>query len=347
MSDAIPKASAADVNGASAQTRMSTEVDPPFLQRAIAVLTVNWNRPALTLACLQALRQSKEVRWHLFIVDNASTDDSVKRLSGLGADVTLVEATRNGGWSGGNNLGARRALEAGFDLLFFLNNDALVAPETLKALLTSFDDVGTPLPVLGAIQIDDAHGEGTWYGSLMPARGPFPVDMTRSDHQEAPEFYSTQFVKGAALFAHRAHFERIGFFDDRFFLNFEETDWCMRARAAGFPILMTKRARVRHSGSGTMGGLASPLSTYFLIRNALLYSELHGDAWSRLGGVKERMSWILHRYGTANWARAAFRHLRDQSPWAMAYRRGFIDYLFRRFGDCPPVIRELNQRARR
>ncbi len=327
---------------------MTTAADPNKLggTGAVAVLTVNWNRPALTLACLQGLRKTHGVRWHLFIVDNASSDDSVAQLSGLGDDVTLIQSEVNGGWSGANNRAARTALAAGFDHLFFLNNDAEVGPGTLAVLLEAFACLGTPYPVLGAIQTSERGPEGAWYGSHRRPRIPFPDDLTPSEYSTKPDLFATDFIKGAALFAHRAHFDRIGYFDERFFLNFEETDWCARARAAGFPVLMVKAAQVVHSGSGTMGGLSSPISTYFLVRNGLLYSELRHGPWVYLKGVKERMTWIKFRYNTGSWTRAVACLARDRSPWAIAYRRGFLDYALRRFGDCPTIIRDLTYSAK-
>jgi hypothetical protein len=311
----------------------------------IAVMTVNWNRPALTLSCLDALRRTQGASWHLIIVDNASSDDSVKRLSNLGDDVTLIQAEVNGGWSGGSNRAVRAAMAANFDHLFFLNNDAIVEPTTLSMLLATARAIGEPIPVIGAVQHDEAGGEGAWYGSYERTDAPYPVDLGVADYAGLPDVYGTGFIKGAALFAHRRHFETIGFFDDRFFLNFEETDWCARAKNAGFPLIMTKTARVFHSGSGTMGGLSSPISTYFLVRNALLYSEKRGGLRNRARGLKQRASWIKHQYRTASWTRAVACLARDRSPWAVAFRRGFVDYLLRRFGDCPDVIRQITYRA--
>jgi GT2 family glycosyltransferase len=104
----------------------------------IAVITVNWNGWRNSLACLKALRTSVGPDWHLFLIDNASQDDSLTYLSDLGADVTLIRSPTNGGWTGGNNIGVQRALEVGHEFLFLLNNDALVMPDTLSFLMKYF-----------------------------------------------------------------------------------------------------------------------------------------------------------------------------------------------------------------
>src|SRR5688572_9260083 len=84
----------------------------------VAVVTVNWNGWRNTLDCLAALRRTRDVSWRLIIVDNASTDGSAEKLSGLGEDVVLIRSDRNRGWTGGNNLGVEYALREGFGHIF-------------------------------------------------------------------------------------------------------------------------------------------------------------------------------------------------------------------------------------
>lgn len=312
------------------------------LDDAVAVLTVNWNRPALTLACLQSLRQTRGARWHLFIVDNASTDNSIEQLTDLGNDVTLVRSPTNGGWAGGNNLAVRSALNAGYSHLFLLNNDAEVAPDTLAELLRVSNEAAVR-PVIGAVQLEGDYEAGSFSGTRKEAGSVFDWFMDADAFAAEPELFDTGFIKGAALFAHRVHFDRIGTFDDRFYLNFKEQDWCERAKAAGFPVLMSKRAIVRHAGSGTMGGYDSPMSCYFLIRNGLLYAEMHGGPKLWLKAVISRLEWANLQYHTKNWAKGLGKAAIDRSSWAVAFRLGLRDYALRRFGDCPPVIRDLTR----
>ena len=126
----------------------------------IAVIVVNWNGWRYTLDCLASLRKSDTTNWHLIVVDNASTDDSALRLKDLGDEVTVLHAPVNGGWTGGNNLGVRHALDNGYDFLFVLNNDALVLSNTIRSLCETFDTLSDQFPLLGPVHLK---GDGVRY----------------------------------------------------------------------------------------------------------------------------------------------------------------------------------------
>lgn len=309
----------------------------------IAVVIVNWNGWRMSLACLDALRTSVGARWHLYLVDNASVDDSRAHLVELGTDVTVVLADANGGWTGGNNLGVRRALGDGFDHIFILNNDAFVEPGTLAELLRFYKERGTQ-PVLGPLHLDHDGEAADFVGAKVNARSGLP-EISRIQEvvvAALPPVYPTAFVKGAAIFATRRHFDRLGLFDDAYYLNYDDTDWGMRANKAGFELLMLASARIRHAGSGSIGGALSPLNLYFLARNELLFAERHCRPWQRPAQLVD----FLRRANRIPPYPSRFRrqvHLWfGKSATVRAWRAGVRDYVLRRFGDCPPEIRRLS-----
>ena len=108
---------------------------PPTQVPLVAVVLLNWNRPADTIDCLSSLDELDYPRVHAIVVDNGSTDGSVDRIRAARPDVEIIEAGRNGGFSGGNNLGVRRALEVGARYVWLLNNDTIVTPGSLSALV--------------------------------------------------------------------------------------------------------------------------------------------------------------------------------------------------------------------
>jgi GT2 family glycosyltransferase len=310
----------------------------------IAIITINWNRPNLTKLCYEALLASEGVDWHLFIVDNGSTDDSVSLLSNLGHEASLISTGVNSGWAGGNNRGIKAAQEKGFEWFLLLNNDATVSSSTILELWRSANSVPGKPAVVGAVQMDTEES-GCFFGTRETETSVFPVAITQTEFAKLPELYPTSFVKGAALFCHESHILKIGLFDERFFLNYEETDWCKRARNAGFSVLMAKRAKVEHSGSGSMGGLSSPISTYFLVRNALLYAEMHNGRKGVTESLRISLGWARNHFGTSSSSRAIIRIMLSKSAWATAWKLGIRDYFLRRFGDCPQVIRTLTYSA--
>jgi GT2 family glycosyltransferase len=147
---------------------------------------------------------------------------------------------------------------------------------------------------------------------------------------------------------------QIGLFDERFFLVYEDSDWGFRARRGGFECITVPTARVWHKVGTSFGSEASPLRTYFSIRNKLLWAEKNlsrGEWWAILSGALRRLypalrmdsaAGAIHKtllWALGSYAREWSRKLND--PQEAAHRRGVRDYVFRRFGDCPTKIRRL------
>jgi hypothetical protein len=317
------------------------------VELSVAVVTVNWNGWKMTLEALNALRKTQGAAWHLVIVDNASSDDSSERLRNLGDDATLIKSPVNGGWTGGNNLGIQWAIAAGYRTIFILNNDALVEPNTIIRLIAAREKGGRQA-IVGPIHLD---GEGHAYdfvGTDIDDRTGLPIwkSVDTVDVADLPNMITTSTIKGAGIMIGADQFARIGLFDERFFLNFDETDWCQRARSAGYDLYMVKDAPIRHLGSGSIGGHASPLQAYFLARNQLLFAQHHCTLVQRLRMMRN-MWWEARDLPRDNPSRRGWfwRFLVSPSPAQRAWRIGIFHYLGRRFGDCPPMIRILNQAA--
>ena len=105
----------------------------------VAVIIVNWNGWRDTTECIHSLKNLDYDNFRIIVVDNCSSDDSVQEISRQHPDVTLIQAPRNLGFAGGNNLGILHALEANPKYLWLLNNDTVVVPHALRALIELAD----------------------------------------------------------------------------------------------------------------------------------------------------------------------------------------------------------------
>jgi hypothetical protein len=313
-------------------------------EATVAVVLVNWNGWQNTRACVEALQATERVRLLIVIVDNGSTDGSQDQLANLGANTHLITSTRNNGWAEGSNIGIRYALSEGFDHIFLLNNDAFVRPDTIERLLSAFDGRRSDCPVLGPLVVN-ADGDGYQFvgASIDPATG-LPQPLNAEAPPSSSSLVPTSFVIGAALLAHRRHFEAVGLIEPRFFLNYDETDWCFRVTAAGFPLLMVPDAVVAHVGSASIGGADSPLQTYFLTRNRLLFAERHLPISKRFRALRPCVWMARWHLKTDGW-RLWWLMCVSNAATAVAIRRGLFDYALRRFGDCPPSIRRLQRQV--
>jgi GT2 family glycosyltransferase len=267
----------------------------------VAIIVLNWNGGDDTLACLESLARLDYPAFKVVVVDNGSSDDSVLAVRERFPKVTLIENGENLGYTGGNNVGFRYALAQRVDYVLPLNNDTEVSPDFLRFLVEAAEAdaaVGVAGPTIyyhdepqviwsagGAI--DWRRGQTWMVGLNEPERGQFG--------QEPRE---VEFVTGCALLVKRAVLERAGLLDERFFAYYEEAEWCVRARRAGFKIVHVPQARIWHKISPTVQA-DSPQVHYYMSRNRLLFLKATGAgvrAWLHtlfVEYLRTLMSWSL------------------------------------------------------
>jgi GT2 family glycosyltransferase len=306
----------------------------------VGVVSVNWNGWQDTIKCYEHIRGSTHGDWAFICVDNASADGSAGKLRDLGPGFHLVESATNLGFAGGCNRGIAEAKALGCDYIYLLNNDAFARADTLAKLVAVSQELNDGA-VLGTTVRYDYKNALQFWGSTSSRHIGLPMKYRHSEERfaAAPRLIPSDFIIGASLFASRAIFDKVGDFDERYFLNYEETDWCYRARKAGFPSLVVKDALVLHKGGASIGDGRGPLQTYFIRRNRVLFAEKN---------LAPHQFLIVFGHQIARSLSLLPRFLLARGPAAVAerfvIRADFLatrDYLLRRFGDCPERIREL------
>ena len=253
----------------------------------VMVIVLNWNGLTDTLECLESLSRLDYPACELVVVDNGSTDGSPAIIRVRFPDVTLVETGENLGFTGGNNLGLRRALEQGADYALLLNNDTEVAPDFLR-LLVEAAEADPRIGIVGPTIYYHAQPQVIWSagGHIDWRRGrTWMLGLNEFDvGQFGDEPRDVDFVTGCALLVKRAVMEQVGLLDERFFAYYEETEWCVRARRAGFHIAHVPRATVWHK-MPLDGRESSPSVHYYMTRNRLLFLKATGASWWVRGHV--------------------------------------------------------------
>lgn len=305
-----------------------------FRPGSVGVVIVNWNGWRHTIAACRSLDQSLHRNLKTIIVDNASSDDSVAQLRAAVPQADIIANSTNAGFSGGCNIGIRRALDLQCDYIFLLNNDARVEDQTISRLVDASRAKGDAA-LLGSAVIHASSGDYQFFGNragpLVGVSEEFQISV--DGHLLHQDFIETAFILGAALLLPARVLSRTGLFDERFFLNYEETDLCYRARKLGFPSFIVPSSVVRHYASATLGPYNAPMQTYFLTRNGLLFADKHASFRQRLPMYRFRLTtlyWDIRK----SWEKGS---VMDLPTRAMA--RAFLDYILRRFGDCPTAIR--------
>ena len=236
------------------------------------VVILNWNGKNDTLACLASLQNTEAPAFDTIIVDNGSTDDSVVEITKRFPEVTLIETDKNLGYAGGNNVGIEHALKQGADFVLLLNNDTIVDKHFIQALLGSSQDhpnVGIfgayPIRMTDPEKLDHLGGRWNSKTATFDLIGLGKVKGFKTEQ-------SLDYVCGCSILIRRQVFEKIGLLEPTFFLFWEEADFCMRAKKAGFGVEICYEAKLLHKVSASFVG-GTPHKTYFWWRGRCLWME--------------------------------------------------------------------------
>lgn len=237
---------------------------------SVFVVIPNWNGEDIIAECLMSLEaQSRPL--DIIVVDNGSTDNSVKIIEAQFPKVTLLKNKTNMGFAGGVNTGIRYALEKGATYVALFNNDAVAKKDWLDMLVVTLEKK----PEVGIVTgkffrtnsnfFDSTGEEYSIFGSPFP-RGRNQKDIGQFDN-------STQLfgaTGGASLYRAKM-LEEIGLFDERFFAYYEDLDISFRARLAGWEVTLNLSAQASHH-IGATSSKHTKLTRFNVVKNFhLLY----------------------------------------------------------------------------
>lgn len=294
----------------------------------VVAVILNWKRPADTLACLEALGTTVPV----VIVDNGSGDDSLEIIRHAKPDVPLLVLGENRGYTGGNNAGISWALAQNCEWVLLLNDDVILSPGGLEALL----EIGRGHPRAGFVGPLVLHAQPE---NLIQSAGGWLDKRWRSGHRAENQPDSGQFqqvetlpwLSGCALLVRSQMIREIGLLDERFFLYEEELEWCLRGRQAGWEALFAPQVKVWHSGVSP-DYEPKPYITYYMARNHfLLLSKQRPGVLPWLDAILQSVRTLLSWTIKPRW--------RGKRAHRDALWRGILDFLRRRWGPMDPLYR--------
>jgi GT2 family glycosyltransferase len=225
----------------------------------VGCVLVNWNGWRDTVACLDALAVQEYSPLSVVVVDNGSTDNSVSRLRAAHPRVRVIEAGRNLGFSGGNNLGIREVLRQDAQYVWLLNNDTLPSASALNELVATAE----PDPGLGAVGsvLHDISPSGrvqAWGGGWVNLWCGYSMHATRPQDLRTP----LHFLTAASMLVRRPALEQVGLLDDRFFLYWEDTEFCFRLRKHGWRLGVAENSVVLHKAGASARKVSSTTDRY-------------------------------------------------------------------------------------
>jgi GT2 family glycosyltransferase len=257
----------------------------------VVAVVLTWNGRSDTLACLAALEASTYDALRVIVVDNGSTDGTAEAVAAAHPDVEVVRSEVNLGFAGGNDLGLQRALTLGADHALVLNNDVELEPAAITALVEAAERLPSAGAVNPKILFADPPGRIWFAGARFDPRRGYNGRQRGYGRPDGPDYdtlVETDRICGAAMLVPRAVLDQVGDFDERLFLYSEDTDWSLRARAAGHRLYVVPDAVAVHRVSAAAGGESSPATLYYGVRNTLVVCEAHAPL-GRVGTVRRRL----------------------------------------------------------
>lgn len=252
----------------------------------LSIIVVNFNTKKLTSECIQSVFQSNtQFNFEIIIVDNHSTDESIKYIKHQYPNVHLIENTDNLGYSRANNQGIESA-QGRYMLL--LNSDTTVETDTLETMIQFMDthpEVGASgcKVVLPDGSLDKACRRGfptpltTFYyvsglSKLFPNSPRF--NSYHMEYLNEDEAYPIDCLVGAFMMVRREAVNQVGLLDERFFMYFEDTDWCYRIQEAGWLNYYYPKTKITHFKRGSSRGRPYRI-TYEFHRAMKLFYDKH------------------------------------------------------------------------
>ncbi|MBR5989225.1 hypothetical protein SAMN04487850_0617 [Prevotella aff. ruminicola Tc2-24] len=282
-----------------------------------SIITINYNGLADTCALIETIPFNEDME--VIVVDNASDHQEADTIAERFPQVKVIKSERNVGFAGGNNLGIQAAQGT---YLFLVNNDTVFKDFNISALidrLESSSDIGIVCPKIRfAWDKNPIQFAGYTMLSKVTMRNR-SIGYGEDDHGQYETAHPTPYAHGAAMLVKREAIDKVGLMPECYFLYYEEIDWSMMFTRAGYQIWYEPKCTIYHKESQATGQ-DSPLRTYYITRNRLLFVRrnrrgiLRGLSYAYLTAVVAPRDMLRHiTKGRFNLAKATYKGLRDFS----------------------------------
>ena len=241
---------------------------------SVYLLILTWNAKQTVLECLESVAQIDYDNLHTVVIVNGSTDGTAEALrEQYGDRITLIVNPGNLRFSRGNNEGIRFAVEQRADYVMLMNDDVKVDEGIIRELVA----VAESDPKIGMVgpkiyyfdppdQIWFAGGDVLLNRGVVRHRG-----IRETDHGQFDQVSDCDYITGCAMMVRREVVEQIGVLDPAYLAYYEDTDWCMRARRAGWRIVYAPQARMWHKISASTGGQLTRYKIRHRLRSGLIF----------------------------------------------------------------------------
>ncbi|WP_062133879.1 glycosyltransferase family 2 protein [Demequina aestuarii] len=300
------------------------------------VVVLNWNGRADTLVCVESILADPDAP-QVLVVDNGSTDGTLDEVTRRWPGLPTVQTGENLGFAGGMNRGIAWARARGAAVITVLNNDTVVPVGTMGVLRSAAREGACA--VSPEVRYRD-EPDRVWFagGTLSPPDWfPHHTPAARLAQAEG-DTRTVDVLSGCCVTASTEVWGAVGGFNERYFLNFEDSEWSVRAARAGVSLRVRTDAVILHAVSASFTGAAASLGTYYYVRNGLDFNRAAG------GDSRARRRFVTRV------ARDAVARRRRERAWRAGARElrmiahGWADYSRGRMGPAPARLARTTAR---
>lgn len=236
----------------------------------LAIILVNYKQPDLTIDCIKSIRRSDIQNYSIIVVDNNSKDNSYE-IFGKEEGIVLILLNENNGFAAGNNVGIQYAIDNGYTDVLLLNNDTIIDEQMISMLMHERDTNSVLVPKM--YYFDEP--EKIWY-----AGGYIDYHKAKAIHEKINMIdyidrdHEVDFVTGCCILIPISVIQKVGFFDERFFMYGEDVDYSLRLKKSGIKMKYISSAKLWHKVGGSIDK-QSPLNAYYDTRNRLIIMSMY------------------------------------------------------------------------
>ena len=287
----------------------------------VSIILLNWNGKQDTLECIESLYQISYSNYEIILIDNGSIDGSVEFFKEKYPEIEIIQNNENLGFAEGNNVGIRSVIPRGTDYILLQNNDTIVDSRFLDELVKAIENdkaVGIVGPTVyyysSPKKIQSAGAKILWYiGRSRHLR------KNKFDDGNLGNIKEVDYIPGCSLLAKSELFSKVGYLNKSYFAYWEESEWCIRVKKAGYKILYVPQAKIWHKGGSTSSKI-SGFSEYHMTRNMFWFMKQNAT-------TKQYISFLLFFFGLEVWFSFLNYFLHHDTPLIVSFIKGIKDGL--------------------
>lgn len=295
-------------------------------QKNVYIIVLNWNGKDDTIECIKSLREINYDNYKIIIVDNGSEDNSVLEIKKIFPEIKIIENKENLGFAGGNNVGIKYAVENKADYVLLINNDTTVDENFLSELIGKGES-DQKIGALGSKIYFHSEPNRIWFAggkvNWLKNKGTH-IGLDEIDNGQYNKAGETDYLTGCCLLIKREVIEKIGVLSEDYFLYYEDTDFSLRVKNAGYKIIYVPKSKIYHKISrSTKPGSSNYI--YYQVRNGLVMAKRNGSFLNKTAIYPYCVFLFLKQI-------IKIMFMPRKRNWAFAVLRGKKDFLLGKMG---------------